>query len=66
MKVNDWYLYDGTHWILQSQEAVEIVIDSDLSTSSTHAVENRVITTALNTKQNTISDLATIRANAAA
>lgn len=66
VKVNDWYLYDGTHWILQSQEAVEIVIDSDLSTSSTHAVENRVITTALNTKQNTISDLATIRANAAA
>lgn len=66
VKVNDWYLYDGTHWILQSQEAVEIVIDSDLSTSSTHAVENRVITTALNTKQNTISDLETIRANAAA
>lgn len=66
VKINDWYLYDGTHWILQSQEAVEIVIDSELSTSSTHAVENRVVTTALNTKQNTISDLETIRAGALA
>ena len=66
VKVNDWYLYDGTHWILQSQSQVTIVIDSDLSTTSTNAVENRVVTTALNTKQNTISDLATIRAGAAA
>lgn len=66
VKINDWYLYDGTHWILQSQEAVEIVIDSELSTSSTHAVENRVVTTALNAKQNTISDLEAIRAGAAA
>lgn len=64
VKVNDWYLYDGTHWILQSQSQVTIVIDSGLSTTSTNAVENRVVTTALNTKQNTISDLATIRANA--
>jgi len=66
VKINDWYLYDGTHWILQSQSQVTIVIDSELSTTSTNAVENRVITTALNTKQNTISDLATIRAGAAA
>lgn len=66
VKVNDWYLYDGTHWILQSQSQVTIVIDSELSTTSTNAVENRVVTTALNTKQNTISDLATIRAGAAA
>lgn len=66
VKINDWYLYDGTHWILQSQSQVTIVIDSDLSTTSTNAVENRVVTTALNTKQNTISDLATIRSGAAA
>lgn len=66
VKINDWYLYDGTHWILQSQSQVTIVIDSELSTTSTNAVENRVVTTALNTKQNTISDLATIRAGAAA
>lgn len=66
VKVNDWYLYDGTHWILQSQSQVTIVIDSELSTTSTNAVENRVVTTALNTKQNTISDLATIRAGATA
>ena len=66
VKINDWYLYDGTHWILQSQSQVTIVIDSELSTTSTNAVENRVVTTALNAKQNTISDLATIRAGAAA
>jgi len=66
VKINDWYLYDGTHWILQSQSQVTVVIDSELSTTSTNAVENRVVTTALNTKQNTISDLATIRAGAAA
>lgn len=66
VKINDWYLYDGTHWILQSQSQVTIVIDSELSTTSTNAVENRVVTTALNTKQNTISDLATIRSGAAA
>lgn len=66
VKINDWYLYDGTHWILQSQSQVTIVIDSELSTTSTNAVENRVVTTALNTKQNTISDLAIIRSGAAA
>ena len=66
VKINDWYLYDGTHWILQSQSQVTIVIDSELSTTSTNAVENRVVTTALNTKQNTISDLATIRSGATA
>jgi len=66
IKINDWYLYDWTHWILQSQSQVTVVIDSELSTTSTNAVENRVVTTALNTKQNTISDLATIRAGAAA
>lgn len=60
--INDWYLYDGNSWILQHQNAITIVVDSDLSTSSTNAVENRVITTALNTKQNVISNLAEIEA----
>jgi len=64
--INDWYLYDGNSWILQHQQAITISIDSDLSTTSTNAVENRVVTNALLTKQNVISDLATIRAWAAA
>lgn len=65
VKINDWYLYDGTHWILQNQDAVEIAIDAELSTSSAHAVENRAIAIAINAKQNVISDLDTIRAGAA-
>lgn len=41
-----------------------LVVDSSLSTSSTNSVQNAVVTTALNGKQNTISDLSTIRTNA--
>ena len=40
-------------------------IDTALSTTSTNAVRNSVVTTALNGKQATISDLATIRSGAA-
>ena len=39
-------------------------IDTALSTTSTNAVRNSVVTTALNGKQATISDLATIRSGA--
>lgn len=65
VKINDWYLYDGQTWILQKQNQITINIDSQLSTTSTNAVENRVITNALNGKQAIINDLATIRSNAA-
>lgn len=41
-------------------------IDTALSTTSTNAVRNSVVTTALNGKQATISDLATIRSGASA
>lgn len=61
VKINDWYLFDGQTWILQSQNQIVINIDTALSTTSTNAVENRVITNAINTKQNTITDLGTIR-----
>ena len=64
VKVNDWYLYDWQHWILQKQNQITINIDTALSTTSTNAVENRAITNAINTKQNTITDLNTIRSNA--
>ena len=40
-------------------------IDAELSTTSANAVRNSVVTTALNGKQATISDLATIRSGAA-
>lgn len=64
VNVNDWYLYDWQSWILQNQNQITITVDTTLSTTSTNAVENRAIATALNTKQNTITDLATIRSNA--
>lgn len=42
-----------------------VTIDSALSTTSTNPVQNKVINTALGGKQDTISDLATIRSGAA-
>lgn len=66
VKKNDQYLYDWQHWVVLSQTEIELTIDQSLSTTSTNAVENRVITNAINTKQNVITDLATIRAWASA
>lgn len=66
VKKNDQYLYDWQNWVVLSQTEIELTIDQSLSTTSTNAVENRVITNAINTKQNVISDLATIRAWASA
>ena len=43
-----------------------VTVDSALSSTSTNPVQNRVINTALGGKQDTISDLATIRSGAAA
>ena len=44
----------------------DIDVDDALSTTSENPVQNKVVTTALNGKQATISDLATIRSGAAA
>lgn len=43
----------------------QVTVDSALSSTSTNPVQNKVITSALNDKQDTISDLATIRSGAA-
>ena len=64
--VNDWYLFDGRTWVRQPAWDRAISIDASLSPTSTNAVENRVVTNALNQKQAIISDLATIRSWAAA
>lgn len=61
VKVNDWYIYDWARWIRQPNGWTEIAIDWALSLSSKNAVENRVVTNALNNKQDTINDLETIR-----
>lgn len=66
VKKNDQYLYDWQSWVVLSQNEIELTIDPALNSSSTNAVENRVITNALNTKQNVISDLSVIRAWAVA
>lgn len=66
VKKNDQYLYDWQNWVVLSQTEIELTIDQSLSTTSTNAVENRVITNAINTKQNVITDLATIRTWASA
>lgn len=59
--VSDFYFYDGTTWLLLKNSSRSWAVDSALSTTSTNPVENRVITNALNWKQNVISDLQTIR-----
>lgn len=64
--VNDKYYFDWAAWTRIPDTAIQVGIDSALSTTSTNAVENRVVTNALNQKQATISDLATIRNGAAA
>ena len=66
VQMNDWYVYDGSTWILQPSGWAQIVVDTALSTTSTNPVENRVITQALNNKQNTISNLSAIESWAAA
>ena len=65
VKVWDYYTYDWQYWLLLVNTAREIAVDSSLSTTSTNPVENRVVTNALNTKQNNITDLETIRSWAA-
>ena len=65
VKVWDWYIYDGTQWVLQITTLREIVIDEWLSPTSRNPVENRAVYSALSTKQNSILDLDTIRSWAA-
>lgn len=63
---NDKYYFDGADWVRIPDTAIQISIDSTLSTTSTNAVENRAIANAINTKQDIILDLNTIRSWAAA
>ena len=56
LAVNDFYFFNGTHWFHLSNEWKSLAIDDALSTSSTNAVENRVVTNALNWKAN-VEDL---------
>ena len=65
LAVNDKYYFDWADWLLLPNTSPEIVVDDTLSTTSVHPVQNKVITNALNWKQNTISDLNTIRTWAA-
>ena len=59
--INDKYYFDWANWVRIPDTAIQISIDSALSTTSTNAVENRAIANAINTKQDIISDLSTIR-----
>ena len=63
---NDKYYFDGADWVRIPDTAIQIWIDSALSTTSTNAVENRAIANAINTKQNIIPDLNDIRSWATA
>ena len=59
--LGDMYIYDGSQWLFQKNTARQIAIDPTLSTSSTNPVENRVVTNAINTKQNLLTAWANIQ-----
>lgn len=60
----DEYVYTTTGW--EYIGASMIPVDSELSPTSENPVQNKVINSVLNGKQDTISDLETIRSNATA
>ena len=66
INMNDWYIYDGSQWLIQPAWNRTIVIDDALSPTSRNAVENRAVYSALSQKQTVILDLGTIREWAAA
>ena len=55
VKVSDMWFYDGTHWIYLANHERQIAVDADLSTTSINPVENRVVTAALDDKQDTLT-----------
>lgn len=63
---NDKYYFDWADWVRIPDTSIQISIDTALSTTSTNAVQNRAIATAINWKQDIISDLAAIRSWASA
>lgn len=60
--VDDVYLYDGTNWLLQINTQKTVTF----SAVAGSPYDNTNLSNALNAKQDTISDLATIRSNAQA
>ena len=64
--INDKYYFDWADWVRVPDTSIQISIDTQLSTTSTNAVENRAIANAVNAKQDIISDLNTIRSWASA
>ena len=63
LNVWDLYMYDGTEWLFLLNNERKIPIDTSLSTTSTNPVENRVVTNALNTKQETLTAWNNIQLN---
>lgn len=61
LDVWDMYVYDWAQWTLLKNSWRQIAVDQTLSTSSINPVENRVITNALNTKQNILTAGANIQ-----
>lgn len=56
IEVSDMFFYDGTRWIYLANHQRQIAVDESLSETSTNPVENRVVTAALNGKQDTLTE----------
>ena len=63
VEISDMYIFDWTQWLFQKNTARQIAVDPALSTTSTNPVENRVVTNALNTKQNILTAWSNIQIN---
>lgn len=56
IEVSDMFFYDGTQWLYLPNHQRQIAVDEELSETSTNPVENRVVTAALNGKQDTLTE----------
>lgn len=48
VKVSDMWFYDGEHWIYLANHERAIAVDADLDISSSNPVENKTVTSSLN------------------
>ena len=54
VQVSDMWFYDGEHWVYLENHERSIPIDDALSATSENPVQNKIITLALNDKQDTL------------
>lgn len=57
VKVSDMWFYDGEHWIYLANHERAIAVDADLDVNSINPVENKAVTTAIDSINASIEEL---------